>query len=143
MIIAYGGGITLSLYPIADPIDKLKDALTDNSKYIVNDSNDYIKINFSKQFINDLITKWKQRTNTSEIELFKKFLENIYFQCRLFEDGYLEVFIKTESDEIEYIFVNEIIINSVIKKGFSDEIEWHFRDLYVVVFNKVHIVSVL
>jgi len=113
MIIAYCGGITLSLYPMVEPMDKLRKALKDNSQYLVDDCNDFIKVSFSKQFIDDFIVKvWEQRTHSPEIESFKKILENIYFESRLFEDG--------------------------LKDGFSDEIESHFRDLYEVVYNEVH-----
>jgi len=139
MIIAYCGGITLSLYPIVEPMDILREALKDQSQYLVEDCNDFIKVRFSKQFIDDFIIKvWEPRTHTPEIESFKKILENICFESKLFEDGYLEALIKTESDEVTKIFTNEILGNNEIKEGFSDEIESHFRDLYEVVYNKVH-----
>ncbi len=138
MIIAYGGGITLSLYAIVKPLDCLKDALKNQLQYNVELYDDFIKVSFSKQFIDDFIGKvWEPRTHSSEIQSFKKIMESLFFEIKLYEDGYLETLIKTESNDVEKI-IKEILDKDALKNGFADEIDSHFRDLYEVVYSQVH-----
>lgn len=137
MIIAYGGGLTLSLYPIVNPIKHLQKSLEDNERYKVEDCGSFIKVSYSNKFITNFIGLWDKRTHSSEVDLFKKILENIYFESRLNETGYFEAILKTESAEVEKIYA-QILANTNLKQGFLDELETHFKDIYEFVYIKTH-----
>jgi len=49
--IAYGGGLTLSLYPVEKPLEILKNALDDNPRYIIEEESDFISVSVSVMFI--------------------------------------------------------------------------------------------
>lgn len=145
MIIAYGGGLTLSIVPIVNPLEILKNALIDKSEYRIEMLNGSIRVYFSKDFIKDFINDWENRTpegqaQRNDVILFEKILEGSYFDgCRLDETGYFEAILKTDSSEVEKIY-NEIIADpdEQRKNGLSDELKTHFKDLYECVYIKTH-----
>lgn len=140
MIIAYCGGLTLSIYPVNNPIQNLKNALNSEPEYIIEDYKDFIKVRFCNKFIEDFVKMWEDRVPRyqSNVILFGKILKNIYFdQCRLYENGYFEALLKTDSIEIERI-IKEIRINEQRQRGFSDELKMEFKNIYELVYRKIH-----
>lgn len=143
MIIAYGGGLTLSIFPLVNPLELLKNALNDNSQYSIEIQTDSVRVYFSHDFIKDFIDDWKNRTPEGQTQrnnviLLEKILKNSYFdECRLDETGYFDAIFKTDSVEVENIF-NEINSDPFAKSGLIEELETHFKDLYECVYIKTH-----
>ena len=137
MIIAYGGGLILSLYQIENPFEELENSLKSDPHYVIEKNGDLLRVKFSAGLINDFVDLWNERLIGKELELFKEIMDNIYIDTRLDESGYFDAIIKIES-KMEVKIQNEIFSNPRIKKGFSDELKSHFKDLYESVYVSSH-----
>jgi len=137
LIIAYGGGLTLSLYPIENPLEVLENSLKDNPRYVTENKNDFILISLTAKYIDDFVELWHERLRGWEIDLFGEILKNINFKAQLDKNGYFSAIISVEPDIGEKIH-EKIFSNPIIKKGFSDELKSHFKDLYESVYKKNH-----
>jgi len=89
------------------------------------------------RLINDFFELWNTRLRGNELELFKEIMENICIDTRLDEYGYFDAIIKIES-KVKGKIQNEIFSNPIMKKGFSDELKSHFKDLYESVYKNSH-----
>jgi len=137
LIIAYGGGLTLSLYPIENPIEVLEDSLKDNPRYVTENENDFILVSLTAKYVDDFVKLWYERLRGWEIDLFGEILRNISFKAQLDKNGYFDAIISIEP-EIEREIHDKIFSNPRIKKGFSDELKSHFKDLYESIYKKIH-----
>lgn len=137
MKIAYGGGLTLSLYPVEKPLEILKNALDDNPRYIIEEESDFISVSYTAKFIRDFFELWRERLKGEELDLFEEILKNICFETRLNNNGYFDAIITVKS-EIDDKIHEKIYSNPRIKNGFFDELKSHFKDLYEAVYKKNH-----
>ena len=127
MILAYGGGLTLSLYPISNPLDIIQKTFDDNPRYIGEKNGDSLKIRYSLDFIQSFTDEWKNRLAGPEVILFEKILRHLCFESRLNEYGYFDAILSIDS-VIEETVNDEILSNERIKIGFFDELSTHFKD---------------
>lgn len=137
MIIAYGGGLILSLYQIKNPLEELENSLKSDPRYVLEKNGDFLRVKFSDRLIRDFVALWRNRRHSKELELFEEIMKNIYIDTRLDESGYFDAIIKIEL-KIKEKIQNEIFSNPKMKKGFSDELKSHFKDLYESVYKKGH-----
>ena len=137
MIIAYGGGLTLSLYPMENPIEILENSLKNNDRYIIENENDFISVNLTAKYVDDFIKLWEGRLRGWELDLFKDILRNVNFETRLDDDGYFSAIIHVEEELGDKIH-DKIFSTDRTKKGFSDELKSHLKDLFESVYKKSH-----
>lgn len=137
MILAYGGGLTLSLYPISNPLDIIQKTFNDDPRYTSEKDDDSIKIKYSSEFIQSFIGEWKTRLTGPELTNFEEILGCLCFESRLYENGYFDAILSI--DPVIQETVNaEILGNERIKIGFFDELGTHFKDLYECVYKVIH-----
>ncbi|CAD7767290.1 MAG: hypothetical protein DNFNHJIP_00698 [Candidatus Argoarchaeum ethanivorans] len=80
MIIAYGGGLILSLYQIKNPLEELENSLENDPRYVFKKNDDFLRIKFSDRLIEDFVALWSKRHHSKELELFEEIMKNIYIQ---------------------------------------------------------------